>query len=64
MTQINGWSPLDAINVVEGVDGDYTFDEQLRAWQYLIDIGMVWKLQGWYGRTAKALIERGLCWED
>lgn len=36
-------------------------EAQIAAWQHLIDNGMVWKLQGWYGRTATALIERGIC---
>jgi hypothetical protein len=36
-------------------------DEQIQAWQYLIDTGMCWKLQGWFGRTATALIEQGIC---
>jgi hypothetical protein len=36
-------------------------EEELEAWQYLIDTGMVWKLQGWYGRTAKRLIDEGEC---
>ena len=36
-------------------------EEELEAWQYLIDTGMAWKLQGWYGRTAKRLIDEGLC---
>lgn len=35
--------------------------EQLSAWQYLIDTGACWKLQGWFGRTAQNLIEQGLC---
>ena len=31
--------------------------------QELITSGMAWKLQGSYGRTAKALIEAGYCVE-
>jgi hypothetical protein len=29
--------------------------------QGMIDSGVVWQLQGSYGRTAKALIEAGVC---
>ena len=36
-------------------------DEEVEAWQYLIDTGLAWKLQGWYGRTAQRLINDGYC---
>ena len=36
-------------------------EQQIEAWQYLIDTGMAWTLQGWFGRTATALIEQGIC---
>jgi hypothetical protein len=36
-------------------------EQFIEAWQYLIDNGMVWKLQGFFGRTAKTLISEGLC---
>jgi hypothetical protein len=35
-------------------------EEQVRAWQYLVDTGQAWQLQGWFGRTAMALIEAGV----
>ena len=35
--------------------------EILEAWQHLIDTGLAWSLQGWFGRTAESLIEQGLC---
>lgn len=35
--------------------------EQLCAWQYLIDKGLCWSLQGWFGRTASNLINQGFC---
>jgi len=34
--------------------------EQLTAWQYLVDTGTCWHLQGWFGRTASSLIEQGV----
>jgi len=34
-----------------------TEKEQMEAWAYLIKTGLVWKLQGWFGRMAEALIE-------
>jgi hypothetical protein len=35
-------------------------EAQIEAWQYLVDTGMAWSLQGWFGRTAQALIEEGV----
>ena len=37
---------------------DATKEEQLAAWQYLVDKGICWGLQGWFGRTAAYLIEQ------
>ena len=49
-----------AVMIAEGVE-DATMDEQIKAWQHLIDTGEVWSLQGWFGRTAVDLIESGVC---
>ncbi len=38
-----------------------TTDEIISFFQRIIDTGLVWNLQGHYGRTAKALIEQGYC---
>lgn len=50
-----------ACSIVEGFDNEpHTLEEVLDAWQYLVDTGDCWKLQGWYGRNAQSLIEQGL----
>lgn len=53
-------SNYTAVGRAEGfVEG--TEEEQIEAWQHLIDTGMAWTLQGWFGRQAVALIEAGIC---
>ena len=53
--------PYDAIAIIEDIDdGVYSEEEYLEAWQLLVDTGIAWTLQGFYGRQAHALIENGL----
>jgi hypothetical protein len=54
------FTPQLAIQICEQVVSADEFEETA-AWQYLIDTGLVWRLQGWYGRTAKRLIDDGYC---
>ena len=42
-------------------EGAMTEDEIIVFIQDGINRGWVWRLQGFYGRTAQALIEAGLC---
>ena len=51
-----------AINIIEGLEDVEGEQEVIDAWQYLIDTGTVWSLQGYYGRTAQALINEGVCY--
>jgi hypothetical protein len=34
--------------------------QAIAAWQYLHDTGLAYSLQGWFGRTARDLIEQGV----
>ena len=56
------WTLYLACAVAEGFcEGENATEErQIEAWQWLVDEKHVWKLQGWYGRTARDLIEMGI----
>ena len=51
---------IDAIDIIDGFVAGSAQDI-IHAYQYLIDTGIVWNLQGRYGRQARHLIEIGLC---
>ena len=50
-----------AIGIAEGFIESESEQQEIQAWQHLIDTGMAWSLQGWFGRTAMQLIEGGIC---
>jgi|TARA_R100000697_G_scaffold91351_1_gene103181 fatty acid-binding protein DegV len=52
---------MKAIDIVEGVYDDAEDHEVIAAWQHLIDTGLVWQLQGFFGRQAARLIDDGVC---
>jgi hypothetical protein len=52
-----------AIGIAEGFEVAESQEQFIEAWQFLIDSGLAWRLQGWYGRTASHLIGEGLCQE-
>lgn len=47
-------------DLVRYEDGEMDEEEVLDLFQRLVNSGLAWTLQGHYGRTAVALIERGL----
>jgi len=49
-----------ATMIAEGVEESDTEEQFLEAWQHLVDTGLAWKLQGWFGRNAAAMIDEGL----
>ena len=51
-------NPMEAIAVAEGCV-EVEEEEYVEAWQFLLDTGLVWQLQGWFGRTAVPMIEAG-----
>lgn len=48
-----------AIMIVE--NGQDNQEVTIEAWQHLIDTGLAWQLQGWFGRSAQMLIDQGIC---
>ena len=53
-----------AIGIAEGFMKAESEEQMIEAWQHLVDTGLVWQLQGSFGRTATALIEQGVIHES
>ena len=49
-----------AVGIAEGFEEPANEEQVIQAWQHLVDTGLAWQLQGWFGRTAINLIEQGL----
>ncbi|MEU0120655.1 hypothetical protein ABZ114_02990 [Streptomyces albidoflavus] len=52
------------IDMISYESGELDSDDSMDLFATLIKTGMAWTLQGHYGRTARALIDRGLIDED
>ena len=55
---------VEAIDIAEGYVNAESEEQYIAAWQQLINTGLAWNLQGWFGRTARQLIEEGVCYES
>jgi hypothetical protein len=51
---------FNAVGIAEGFIDAESEEQVLEAWQFLVNSGLAWQLQGFFGRTANQLIERGL----
>ena len=49
-----------ATGLAEGFIEAESEEQVIEAWQHLVDTGLAWKLQGWFGRTAQQLINEGI----
>jgi hypothetical protein len=46
-------------NIIAFEDGELDEEQVVELFQHLVDSGLAWQLQGFYGRTAADLIKRG-----
>ena len=46
--------------IAEGFIEADSEEQVIEAWQQLVDTGLAWQLQGWFGRTAQQLINQGV----
>ena len=57
-----------AVAIAEGFQEPESEEQLIAAWQHLVDTGLCWRLQGWFGRTAHGLIQNGIinppAWEQ
>ena len=49
-----------ATGIAEGFIEADSEEQVIEAWQTLVDTGLAWQLQGWFGRTAQHLINEGV----
>lgn len=52
---------IDVGKVIAFENGEMEEEELVEWFQELINSGVCWQLQGFYGRTARDLIAAGLC---
>ena len=53
---------LEATMIAEGAQEPESDEQYIQAWQHLIDTGLAWQMQGFFGRVASAMIAEGVCY--
>ena len=48
------------IGIAEGFVKAESEEQIIEAWQHLVDTGMCWTLQGWFGKVAQGMIDDGI----
>jgi len=56
----NNMDSYTATGLAEGFIEADSEDQVIEAWQHLVDTGLAWRLQGWFGRVAMQLINDGV----
>ena len=54
------FTDYEAIGIAEGFIEETNEEKVISAWQHLVDTGLVWTLQGWFGRQASQMIQEGI----
>lgn len=57
--KVNDDADYHAVALAEGFE-EGNESQVLDAWQHLVDTGLVWHLQGWFGRQARQMIDAGI----
>jgi hypothetical protein len=56
---MNNLTDYQAVGLAEGFE-EGTEEQIIEAWQYLHNTRLAYKLQGWFGRQARYLIDEGI----
>ena len=47
---------FNAVGIAEGFIEAESQEQVLEAWQFLVNSGLAWQLQGWFGQDRKSVV--------